>query len=270
MTPNSSQTSYVLPADMIKRHDPRLMAQLVSYNPFQPVIYAPYGPTILAGTASLVQSSNIVAFSNPQSGIPGSTFTVGGDSSAQTYIFMTSNNGNPLNFTFSPVYGGSSTNSATVTVVPTDTLSNNENFLEALNAASGELESACLRASIYKVIDLQSLTGVSLSYLKKIVSNIAMMLIYTMRDGPAPSEMVTKNYNDAMDALQALSEGKQIFAFSQTEQAGLPTVYRMQPYNQIQNRMVSSTWRRSFGIRQNMINPWGGGFGGGGGFNQGE
>ena len=122
MTPNSSSTSYLLPSEMFERYDTRLLCQLVSDNPFQQVIYAPYGPITLAGTADLVQGSNQITFTNPQSGITGSTFQVAGDSSGQTYIFQ---DGQTTNYNFYPVYGGTSVNGTTVTIIPTDTLSAN-------------------------------------------------------------------------------------------------------------------------------------------------
>lgn len=248
MTPNSSNTSYISAADMILRHDPRLMAQLCSDNPYQPVIYSPLGPASLAGNVSLINASGQIAFTIPQSGIQGSTCQFAGDASAQTYLVQT---GNVYNFIISPVYGGVN-DTTTCQIVPTDTLSTNQNFLTVLSEASGELESACLRSQMYSVSDLQSLNGVSLQYMKKILSNIAMMNLYTRRDGPNPPETTVENYNSAMKMLEDLSGGMRIFAFNETEEAGLPKNYYMSPWNQIRNRMVSSTWQRSFGIRQNM------------------
>jgi hypothetical protein len=178
MTPNSSVTPYVLPADMYSRFDPRLMAQLCSIDPANPVTYPPDGDT--------------------------------------------------------------------------DTLSTNSTFLEQINIGCGELESACLRAGIYQVSDLQSLQGMSLSYMKTIIASIVIMNLYNFRSGPNPSEAVVNNYNKAMEALTDLSDGKRIFSFAQTEQAGLPTNYRMTAQNQIQNDMVTARWQRMFGVRQNL------------------
>jgi hypothetical protein len=259
MIPNSSLTSYISPADMILRNDPRLMAQLCTDNPFQPVIYSPFGPLTL-GTCSVVFASNQITFTIPQSGIQGSTCQFSGDSSGQTYIIQS---GNITNFIISPVYGGSSSNSSVCTIVPVDTLSTEPKFLTALSSASGELESACLRSKIYSVSDLQSLNGVSLEYLKDIVSRIAMMKLYKRRNGPNPSETTVEEYNSAMKSLEELAGGTRIFAFNETEEAGLPANFYMNPWNQIQNRMVSSTWQRSFGVRQNM--RYAGGFNNGGG-----
>lgn len=259
MIPNSSLTSYISPQDMILRNDARLMAQLCSDNSFQPVIYSPYGPVTLTGTCSVVYASNQIVFSVPQSTIQGSTCQFSTDVSGQIYEIQS---GNIFNFIIAPVYIGSSSTSSVCRIVPTDTLSTNQNFLVALKSASGELESACLRSQIYAVSDLQSLNGVSLEYMKDIVSRIAMMKIYKRRNGPNPSETTVEEYNSAMKSLEELAGGTRIFAFNETEAAGLPANYYMSPWNQIQNRMVSATWQRSFGVRQNIRFP--------GGFNNGS
>ena len=136
------------------------------------------------------------------------------------------------------------------------TLSTNTNFLTILNAASGELESAVLRSEIYQVTDLQALTGVSLAYLKKIVCDIAMRLMYSRRPGPNPSETVINDYDKAMDALNNLSNGVRIFSFQQTTQAGLPDVYQMQTWDYINNNLVTARWPRAFGIRQSERRYW--------------
>lgn len=180
MTPNSSTTPYLVPADLYSRIDPRLIAQLCSFDPTNPVIYNPYGTP------------------------------------------------------------------------PVDTLSTNSTLLEQINIGCGELESACLRANMYQVSDLQALNGMALSYMKTIISSIVIMNLYNFRAGPNPSEAVVNNYNKAMESLTDLSDGKRIFGFLETEQAGLPSSYQLQPHDQYSADLVTARWQRSFGIRQNM------------------
>jgi phage gp36-like protein len=140
--------------------------------------------------------------------------------------------------------------------IPLADLPTNINLLTILSTASGELESAVLRSGIYQVTDLSGLSGVSLAYLKKIVCDIAMKLLYSRRPGPAPSETCINDYNSAMDALNNLANGVRIFSFQQTQEAGLPQVYQMQTYDYINNNLVTARWPRMFGIRQDERRFW--------------
>lgn len=133
----------------------------------------------------------------------------------------------------------------------------NVNFLTIINSACGKLESACLRSKIYQPGDLLSLDGVSLEYMKTILSNIVIYELYSRRTGPAPSELVVNNYNDAMKALDDLSDGTRIFSFVQTEDAGLPTTNRLTPYDFYYNQnLISAKWDRSFGVRNDIRRLW--------------
>lgn len=133
----------------------------------------------------------------------------------------------------------------------------NQALLAAIDSAGGEVESVCLRAERYSASDLQSLTGQSQQFLKKIVANIAMFNLVTRRPGPDPPTTVLNNYEWSMKQLEALSQGAMIFGFVETEAAGLPGQYALQPVDQILNGQISALWPRTFGQRTNMQrNRW--------------
>lgn len=131
--------------------------------------------------------------------------------------------------------------------VPDGSVATNPNLLAALNAASGMLESAVLTSERYSVSDLQSLSGVSSEYMKSLLADIGMYLIMTRRPGPSPPETVVTSYEMALQALDALSRGERIFAFSETEQAGLPDTYQMTMSDQYRDNMWSVRNRRWLG-----------------------
>lgn len=129
----------------------------------------------------------------------------------------------------------------------------NPNFLTIIDSACGKLESAVFRSKMYQVGDLYNLDGMSLQYMKTIISNIVMYECYSRRTGPAPSEMTVSDYNDSMKALDDLADGTRIFSFQETVQAGLPTTYQQQPYDYAVNQNLTTIkYGRFFGIRNNI------------------
>lgn len=123
------------------------------------------------------------------------------------------------------------------------------NLLAAINSACGMLESAALSSRRYSVADLQALDGMSLEYMKMILSNIAMYLIMTRRPGPNPPDTVVAAYEEAMKLLDALSNGERIFAFAEAEEAGLPEVYQMTTADLYRNNVPSVRYGRAWGMR---------------------
>jgi hypothetical protein len=91
------------------------------------------------------------------------------------------------------------------------------NFLAALEAASGEVESACLVSQRYRPADLQALIGVSAVMLQKIVARLAMADLHWRRypDKDLPAAGVW-----AHDMLQKLRDGHRIFGTLEAEAAG--------------------------------------------------
>jgi len=90
-------------------------------------------------------------------------------------------------------------------------------MVAALEAASGEVESAALKGARYRVADLQAMTGMSLSLLKRTVCRLAIGALLWRRNptGPKP-EMLA----DEEERLQALQMGIRIFGFEETQDAG--------------------------------------------------
>ena len=126
----------------------------------------------------------------------------------------------------------------------------NVTLAAALNTASGALESAVLTSQHYAVTDLQALDGMSLEYMKTILSDIAMYEIVCNRPTNNPPETVSQKYQLALQALQDLSDGKRIFAFQETADAGLPKVQRISPFTRyFTDGMVTARMNRGFGQR---------------------
>lgn len=145
--------------------------------------------------------------------------------------------------------------------ISVSSLPTNVALLEIISSGCGELESACLKAGIYATSDLLTLSQMvppsgATSFLKKIICNIVMFNLVSRRPGPEPSIVVQNDYEWSMKQLEDLANGKRIFGFEQTEQAGLPVDYQMQPVDQIRNLFLPAIWQRSFGVRTNMQRPF--------------
>ena len=94
-----------------------------------------------------------------------------------------------------------------------------DNVQNALNWASGEIESACLTGDKYTVADLQALTGMSQALLQGLVCDLAFWKLLTRR---YPTMAVTEEYRAAMEKLEKLRFGERIFALQAQGDAGLP------------------------------------------------
>lgn len=143
---------------------------------------------------------------------------------------------------------------------PSDTdLQTNAVVLAALGAASGQVESSLVKGGRYAPTDLAVLIGNSLTFLKGLTAAIALQWLRDKRgnvDDPLPS------YVRAMKVLEALENGGQVFAFAETEAAGLPKTAAMtaQDYDALN---LTSRNVRFMGVRQNMLGRPGGGYGNG-------
>lgn len=126
------------------------------------------------------------------------------------------------------------------------------NLATALAGASGQVESACLAGEFYSVADLQALTGASLAMLKDIVCWLAYGRLRRRRGVSEASD--DPAYAEAKKLIDDLHDGKRIFAFAETEAAGLPKV----------SRMTQSDWQqglpslltnneRVWGVRSNRL-----------------
>jgi hypothetical protein len=92
-----------------------------------------------------------------------------------------------------------------------------------LMAASGELDSAVLAGKRYDPVDLAALVGNGAEYLAKIVADLAFWRLCQRRQpGTANPERVP-GAKQALDEMDKLRAGERIFAFLETQQAGVPS-----------------------------------------------
>lgn len=123
-------------------------------------------------------------------------------------------------------------------------LASDAKMAAALEAASGEVESAALKGARYRVADLQAMTGMSLGLLKRTVCRLAVGSLLWRRSptGPKP-EML----RDEEERLQALAMGLRIFGFEETQDVGSGAeVVEQAPTQQDINRTVTGMASRMF------------------------
>ncbi len=88
-----------------------------------------------------------------------------------------------------------------------------------LTAASGELESACVKGGRYAPADLKNLAGNGHALLARLVAQLAFGSILARRGYPAETPAPVK---DARDLLALLGAGEAVLPFVETEAAGNP------------------------------------------------
>jgi hypothetical protein len=118
----------------------------------------------------------------------------------------------------------------------------------ALQTASGEVESALLRADRYNPQDLLDLQGNSLSYVQGIVAPIAFEVL-RQRRGQDGYEALPE-YAEAMKKLDRLADGSDTLGFVEAEAAGTAQIITMNPREIAKANPVTSCNVRIFGIRQ--------------------
>lgn len=141
-------------------------------------------------------------------------------------------------------------------------LAGDPNLTAALMDASGEIEAAALIADRYQPGDLQALleqNGVSGAYLKKICSAIAMRFLYDRRDGNVPPQNVIDKYDNAMKFLEEIKNGTVTLAFTESEEAGVPSSAVFTAADLLQANMMTLAYRRTMGNRLNIRRAFGGG-----------
>lgn len=135
------------------------------------------------------------------------------------------------------------------------------NLAAALADASGMVEAEALASGRYTAADLQALAGNSEALLKRIVCGLAVQCLRWRRGIAESSEYPL--YAEALKWLEALHEGRAIFAFSETINAGLPVTERMQPFDYLYNLPTLVTNNsRYWGLRANRRGGPGGTCGG--------
>lgn len=128
-------------------------------------------------------------------------------------------------------------------------LQSSQALLDILADAAGEVESAALADGRYTKEDLAALTGVSLQFLKRLVSDLTLWYLYQRRPdraGPIPPQA-----QDARNLIALLRSGDRIFVFTETQIAGR----RMEIINETNSRItrnrVTRRAERHFGLLDN-------------------
>lgn len=95
--------------------------------------------------------------------------------------------------------------------------------LVSLEDASGEVESALRRGEMYRVEDLEGLTGNSLAKLKRMVCTIAMALMFERR--PGIYQEIAEAYMERSDkSLKEIQKGENTFGLETHASSNLPSV----------------------------------------------
>jgi phage gp36-like protein len=104
-------------------------------------------------------------------------------------------------------------------------LATNDRVTKALLDASGQVEAACTAGQMYRISatdptdnDLLKLTGASLSFLQRIVCDLAMGWLFMSksdRDGKPP-----ESFKMALEILEQLRSGKLVFGLLEQQAAG--------------------------------------------------
>lgn len=93
-----------------------------------------------------------------------------------------------------------------------------------LLAASGELESACLIGQRYTPADLAALTGASAARRSKLVADLAFWRLAQRKQPMSANPDAVPGAKEALAELDRLRNGERIFSFTESAEAGLPTV----------------------------------------------
>lgn len=125
-------------------------------------------------------------------------------------------------------------------------------LLAHIRDAEGEVESACLVKGLYTAADLAGLSGRSQGKLFRLITRIAVCLLYERRPGFAESDQPPFFYQQAMEDLEKLSRGERIFSYQEHADAGvMDHVTDTEQLVEQRNGIVVSA-RRFFGVRNNQ------------------
>lgn len=133
--------------------------------------------------------------------------------------------------------------------VSASSLTANANVLTAIADASGMLESACVAGERYTPADLLALTGVSASFLRMLVSDLALgrlILRRPQKDTPLPA-----SYQLALDWLEKLRRGERVFGFQETADAGVYENNFIRETDLQEANLATYQSQRLFGYRGN-------------------
>jgi len=133
-------------------------------------------------------------------------------------------------------------------------------ILQALNWASGEIESACLVANKYQPADLNALTGMSQASLVGLCCDLAFWKLLGRR---YPTMAITEEYRSAMEKLDRLRLGERIFGIQANMDAGLPSDKFVQQADIDRANLNTTIACRYYGRRGKSIQAASGGQGSG-------
>ena len=126
-------------------------------------------------------------------------------------------------------------------------------LLKLLLVNSGRVEASVVKGQRYLPTDLQVLTGASQQYLIQIVCALTMGDLFRARPDLGKAD---DTYREACEALKALAEGEQIFAFVETEAAGVMTDYVETRADVDARNLTTRSCYRLFGRRNNQERPF--------------
>ena len=147
--------------------------------------------------------------------------------------------------------------SATGVPVPDANLATDLNIEAALRDASGLVESAAMNAARYKKADLELIVATtcnSQGILFRMVSDLAWTFLYERRPNMnfTPPASLTRS----MEWLQLLSEGKRIFAFTETQDATTLERVEASESDVFERNGVVVQARAYYGNRSDTFGAW--------------
>jgi len=107
---------------------------------------------------------------------------------------------------------------------PVADITTDTNVLAALDDASGRVQSAVSVSRLYSAVELAALTGVSLSLLKRITCELAMVFMLERRPEKYGDEYTGRLRQSSEDYLDRLRRGERLFDVEAAKDAGLPTI----------------------------------------------
>lgn len=135
-------------------------------------------------------------------------------------------------------------------------LLNSPVFQAILNEAAGMIESACLTGQRYSPEDLAlNLTGVSQQMLFGLNAKLGFWLGFSRRN---PDKPISPPCIWALQKLDALENGKDVFSFQEAEAAGVPASLGMTSSDYDTLTLASDVARRYYGCRSKWIAANGG------------
>lgn len=117
--------------------------------------------------------------------------------------------------------------------------------------ASGEVESACLLGGRYTPADLAALTGNQAQFLKRLVTDLAIPMVYRRR--PDLNTPVPDWCTQAKNILNALAAGDRIFGIQETIDATHAEIEVDSAADVEARQMPTYTASRFFGTRNNRL-----------------